>query len=149
MKSVVATAALALALFFVLTNESLAQTPPSLPNPVLYLMGNEHYSANGKSWVRYRYGVLNASSYPDEIFAAAPSLPPCGVNTNSSRTWVDLYDLRGKRLYGFCALSASDKLNTIWFALEEGVVPPSWVYIELTDRERGTKYKSNLAETTL
>jgi hypothetical protein len=37
----------------------------------------------------------------------------------------------------------------IWFALEEGVVPPSWVYIEMTDRQTGTKYKSNLADTTI
>jgi len=28
------------------------------------------------------------------------------------------------------------------------VVPPSWVYIELNDRQTNTKYKSNLAETT-
>jgi hypothetical protein len=83
------------------------------------------------------------------MFAAAPSLPPCGKNANSSRTWVDIYDQSGKRLYGFCALGKSSDLNQLWFGLEEGVVPPSWVYIELNDRSTNTKYKSNLAETSL
>jgi hypothetical protein len=120
----------------------------ALPNPVLYLTNQEFYQAGGKDFVRYRYGVMNSSEYPAEMFAAAPSLPPCGKNTNSARTWVDIYDQGGKRLYGFCALSKPDDLNSIWFALEEGVVPPSYVYIELNDRTTNTKYKSNLAETT-
>jgi hypothetical protein len=120
-----------------------------LPNPVLYLTGTEAYSTGGKNWVRYKYDVLNKDAYPAELFAAAPALPPCGLNHNSSRTWVDIFDQRGKRLYGFCALGKPDDLGGIWFALEEGVVPPSYVYIEMTDRQTNTKYKSNLADTTL
>lgn len=92
---------------------------------------------------------MNSSSYPDAMFAAAQSLPPCGANTNSARTWVDLFDQSGRRLYGFCALGKSDALNTIWFALPVDTVPPSWIYVELNDRQTGAKYKSNLAETTL
>ncbi len=129
--------------------ECVAQnTPPPLPNPVLYFVGQEYYSTGGTSYVRYRYGVLNSSTYPDALFAAAPALPPCGTNTNSSRSWVDFFDQTGKRLYGFCALGKSENLNTIWFAGLEGVVPPSWIYIEINDRQTTTKYKSNLAETT-
>jgi hypothetical protein len=94
------------------------------------------------------YGVLNYDAYPNEMFAAAPDLPPCGTNTKSSRTWVDIYDQSGKRLYGFCALAKPADLNKIWFALEEHIVPPSWIYIELNDRKTNTKYKSNLADTT-
>jgi len=122
--------------------------PPPLPNPVLYLKIIEAYEAGGKNFIRYRYGVFNFAEYPAEMFAAAPRLPPCGQNANASRTWVDFYDQQGKRLYGFCALSKPEDLNSIWFALEEGVVPPSYVYIELNDRATNTKYKSNLAETT-
>jgi len=127
-------------------------TPASggpIQKPVLYMMSQEHYAANGKNWVRYRYDVLNKASYPLEMFAAAPALPPCGLNTNASRTWVDFFDSTGRRLYGFCALGKPDDLGKIWFALEEGVVPPSYVYIELNDRQTNTKYKSNLADTTL
>ena len=120
----------------------------ALPNPVAVFMGQELYEANGKQWTRYRYAIMNAAEYPNEMFAAAPALPPCGANANSSRTWVDIYDSGGKRLYGFCALGSRDGLGQLWFAMETGVVPPSWVYIELNDRQTNTKYKSNLVETT-
>lgn len=127
---------------------STASVPRVLPNPVLYLTSLEAYTTGGKNYVRYKYGVMNSTEYPAEMFAAAPSLPPCGQNKNSSRTWVEIYDQQGKRLYGFCALAKPDDLNSLWFALEETVVPPSYVYVELSDRATNTKYKSNLAETT-
>lgn len=142
-------ALLALLTLFMLATEnvSLAQRP--LPNPVLVFAGQEQYQTGGKQWIRYKYVVDNFNAYPNELFAAAPELPPCGTNTKASRTWVDLYDDRGKRLYGFCALKDHNGLKEIWFALEQDVVPPSWVYIELNDRKTNTKYKSNLAETVL
>jgi hypothetical protein len=129
---------------------SSARPPASvvLPNPVLVLIGQEAYEANGKQFMRYNYYVDNLAAYPNEMFAASPELPPCGKNTKASRTWVDLYDQSGKRLYGFCALGSNADLGKLWFALEVDVVPPSWVYIEMTDRKTNTKYKSNLAETT-
>jgi hypothetical protein len=126
-----------------------AAQPPPLPNPMLYLTGTEAYTVNGKSFIRYRYDVFNKTHYPASLFAAAPSLPPCGLNHNSSRTWVDIYDQSGKRLYGFCALGGPGDLGSIWFALEEGALPPSYIYVELTDRQSNTKYKSNLADTTM
>ena len=118
-----------------------------LPNPVLYLTGIEYYTANGRDFTRYKYAVDNSTAYPDTLFAASPTLPPCGTNTNSSRSWVDIFDSRGKRLYGFCAFRSAADLNKIWFALETGVVPPSYIYIEINDRATNTKYKSNLADT--
>jgi hypothetical protein len=131
-----------------LVTDRVSTTPPVLPNPVLVFTGQESYQTGGKSFMRYNYAVDNSAAYPAELFAASPQLPPCGKNTKASRTWVDIYDQRGKRLYGFCALGKPADLNGIWFALEDGVAPPSWVYIELTDRATNTKYKSNLAETT-
>lgn len=121
--------------------------PP--PKPVLYLIGTEAFTAGGKNWIRLRYDVLNKADYPADMFNAAPNLPPCGLNTNASRTWVDFFDAAGHRLYGFCALSKPADLGLIWFAYEEGTIPPSYVYIELNDRQTNTKYKSNLADTTL
>jgi hypothetical protein len=126
-----------------------AASAPPLPNPVLYMTSATPFQTGGKQFIRYEYDVLNKDSYPAAMFAPAPALPPCGANTKSSRTWVDFYDSRGKRLYGFCALGKPDDLNKLWFALEQGVVPPSYVYIELNDRQTNTKYKSNLADTTL
>ena len=135
-------------LLVVFTTRGVALAPP-LPNPVLYMTGFEVYQAGGKQFIRYQYDVFNKADYPDALFAAAPALPPCGNNTKASRTWVDFFDQRGKRLYGFCALGKASDLGKIWFALEEGVVPPSYVYIEMTDRQTNTKYKSNLADTML
>jgi len=136
-------------LFLVLLTPSSASTAPPLPNPILYLTGTEFFHANGKDFIRYKYDVLNKDSYPDAMFAAAPALPPCGNNTKASRTWVDLFDSRGKRLFGFCALGKAADLSNIWFALESDMVPPSYIYIEMTDRQTTTKYKSNLTDTTL
>ncbi|HSQ22963.1 MAG TPA: hypothetical protein VLN44_01050 [Pyrinomonadaceae bacterium] len=132
---------------FVLAGQSVASSPV-LPNPVLYLTGTEAFQQGAKHFIRYRYDVFNKNQYPAEIFAAAPKLPPCGANTKASRTWVDFYDKGGKRLNSFCALTKPADLNQIWFALEEGVIPPSYVYIELNDRQTNTKYKSNLADTS-
>ena len=120
-----------------------------LPKPVIYLTSAETTQIRGKSFVRYSYDVFNKKRYPAALFAAAPALPPCGTNTKASRTWVDIYDQSGKRLNGFCAFGKPADLGKIWFALEEGVVPPSWIYIELNDRQTNTKYKSNLADTTM
>ena len=131
-----------------LATDRVSTAPSALPNPVLVFTGHESYETGGKSFTRYRYAVDNSAAYPADLFAASPQLPPCGNNTKASRTWVDFYDQRGKRLYGFCALTKPADLNQIWFALERDVVPPSWVYIEMTDRATNTKYKSNLADTT-
>jgi hypothetical protein len=139
--------ALPLLIGFLLASHQTVSAPAILPNPIIYFAGSEPYQSSGKTFIRYRYDVFNKDQYPRNMFAPAPNLPPCGANTKSSRTWVDLYDQRGKRLYGFCALTKPEDLSKINFALEEGVMPPSWIYIELTDRQTNTKYKSNLAET--
>ncbi|MEA3030800.1 MAG: hypothetical protein QOG13_2125 [Sphingomonadales bacterium] len=143
-------AALSMSLMLAMTAGSAAsQGPPGLPNPILYLLGAEYYTVNGTDFVRYRYDVFNKQAYPAAMFAAAPGLPPCGNNANSSRTWVDIFNSRGQRLYGFCALNNPSQLGSIWFALPEGQIPPSYIYIELNDRQTNTKYRSNLADTTL
>ncbi|HYG80441.1 MAG TPA: hypothetical protein VD861_08645, partial [Pyrinomonadaceae bacterium] len=100
------------------------QQSPALPNPVLYMTGFEVYEAGGKQFKRYQYAVENFAAYPDEMFAAAPNLPPCGANSKASRTWVEIYQENGKRLNGFCALGKSADLNSIWFALEPDAQPP-------------------------
>jgi hypothetical protein len=119
------------------------------PNPVLYMTTTESYAVNGQNFVRYRYDVLNRDAYPAAMFAAAPALPPCGLNHNAARSWVDFFDQAGHRLYGFCSLGGPSDLSQIWFALPEGQVPPSYVYIEITDRQTNTKYRSNLADSVM
>lgn len=120
-----------------------------IPNPVIYLTSDEVYTVAGTTFVRHRFDVLNKDSYPAELFTPAPALPPCGANANSARTWVDIFNAQGKRLYGFCALGKPADLGQIWFATEEGVIPPSYIYIEIVDRQTNTKYRSNLADLTM
>lgn len=122
---------------------------PALPNPVLAFLGSEQVEIGGQKRTRYYFEVHNKEVYPADMFAAAPDLPPCGANKSASRTWVDIYDQSGKKLNSFCALGKPSDLSRLWFALDQEEVPPSWVYIEMNDRKTNTKYKSNLAETTL
>jgi hypothetical protein len=127
-----------------------AGTAAAQPNPVLYLTGLEYFSANGQNFIRYRYDVLNKDQYPAAMFAPAPGLPPCGSNASSSRSWVDFFNGRTRsRIYGFCALGSPANLNQIWFALPEGEIPPSYIYIEIKDRQTNTTYRSNLADTVM
>jgi len=119
----------------------------NLPNPVVIFAGIESRQSAGKTVSRYTYTVTNWEDYPDEVFVASPSLPPCGLNTKASRTWLDFYDTTGKRLYGFCALDNLRGSGKVWFDLYADVVPPYGIYIELTDRKTGKKYKSNVAQT--
>jgi hypothetical protein len=115
--------------------------------PQLVFVSASKYEAGGKNWVRHRYEVRNWSQFPAELFVASPGLPPCGLNTNSARTWVDFYDSSGERLYGFCALPKPSSLRCIWFATELGAQPPKQVYVILNDRLTNKTYKSNLART--
>ena len=121
---------------------------PNLPTPNLTITGTEDYlGAFGDPFTRYFLTVTNRSLFPNELFEAAPDLPPCGLNTNASRTWVDIYARDGTRIYGFCALSSSEDLNSIWFAVPQGESPPDSVFITLTDRRCDIIYTSNLAAT--
>ena len=144
-----AAALLASLVLTTLATDGASTAQRTLPNPVLVFTGQEFFEASGKQWTRYSFNVDNRAAYPNELFAAAPELPPCGNNPKASRAWVDLYTQSGKRLNGFCALGSNNDLGKIWFALERDAIPPSWIYIEITDRKTNTKYKSNLAETTL
>ncbi len=120
---------------------------PDLPSPELVFTGSEDYVVDGNDFTRYDLEVINSGDFPDELFEAAPHLPPCGLNANSSRTWVHIYDNLGNRLYGFCGLNSSDGLKNLWFAVPKGTTPPDSVYIEIVDREPlcDTTYRSNLA----
>ena len=145
---------LKLALGVVIIVSSATATHPfatanSIPNPILVFSGTEQVKINGVENTRYRFDVFNKDVFSVDMFAPSPELPPCGSNTKASRTWVEIYDQRGKRLNGFCALGKPGDLSNLWFSLKSDEVPPSWIYIELTDRQTNTKYKSNLAETTL
>ncbi|MFA5954178.1 MAG: CARDB domain-containing protein [Patescibacteria group bacterium] len=117
-----------------------------LPNPQLMFTGTEKYStSDGKQWVRYKLSVSNWTAYPDEMFAASSDLPPCGLNKNASRTWVNIFDgTNGSYIYGYCAFTKAEDMTSLWFAREPGVNPPVSVFVEMVDRKTQQAYKSNL-----
>jgi hypothetical protein len=116
---------------------------PNLPAPQLRVVRTEDYEAGGQQWTRYCLSVDNSSAFPVDLFEAAPDLPPCGLNRNASRTWVDINAAGGVRLYGFCALSSPNNLQDLWFAQPRGQQPPAAVYITLNDRRCNITYTSN------
>lgn len=116
---------------------------PPLAAPQIAVSYEETYSAKGGKFDRYRFTIANVSVYSDDLFTAAPDLPACGLNTKSSRTWVDIYDASEHRIYGFCALGEAASLNQIWFAVPVNAAPPSEVYIMLKDRRCNSSVASN------
>ena len=115
-----------------------------LPSPNLVYKGKGDYTVRGVAYTRYNLAVANRDDYPASLFKPAPDLPPCGLNNNSARTWVNIYNLEGGYIYGFCALSSPADLDGLWFAIAKGKTPPKSVYITLNDRRCKIVLKSNL-----
>ena len=106
----------------------------SFPGPVIKY---DHKDSAGRVYIP----VQNWSAYSSELFKAAPELPPCGLNKNSSRTWIDIYNADSNaRVYGFCALGANADLKDIWFLPS---TPRGHAYIIINDRGCNKSYKSN------
>ncbi len=123
--------------------QKLDQLNPNKHKPILVLNGKEDYEVRGKEFTRYKLAVQNYETYPNQLFAASPDLPPCGGNKKASRTWVDIYSEKRKRLYGFCALSKNEQLQNLWFALPRGEkLDFDKVYIVLQDRRKKQSYTS-------
>lgn len=115
-----------------------------LPSPRLVYNGKEDYTVRGVAYTRYKLAVANRDDYPASLFKPAPDLPPCGLNTNSARTWVNIYNTGDSYIYGFCALSSPVDMDGLWFAVAKGKTPPKSVYITLDDRRCKIVLKSNL-----
>ncbi len=112
--------------------------------PKLAYVGREAYRTNAGRFIRWKLKVVNWPKFCNQMFAPAPNLPPCGLNNNSSRSWVDIHHGTNRsRLYGFCALKGPRGLTKLWFARRVGVRPPKSVYIKIRDRKTGVVYTSN------
>jgi len=111
---------------------------PDLTAPQLVLESTTTQNGN----VHFEFNVTNFASFPNELFAQAPDLAPCGANSSASRTWVDIYDGNGNYLYGFCSLSQASDLNLIWLQVPIAQWPAE-VYIKVTDRRCNITYTSN------
>jgi hypothetical protein len=121
-----------------------------MPIPQLATNGTEDYSgSDGHPYTRYRLTIANSADYLPELFAEAPNLPPCGLNTSASRMWVFIFRAADSSyIYGFCALPTPSDLAQIWFAVPFGTDPPPGVYVTLTDRLTGQVVRSNTIGVT-
>lgn len=111
--------------------------------PKIAYGGKETYVIENVKYLRHKIPVQNTANISNDLFTAAPTLPACGTNTNSARTWVDIYDQNNQRLYGFCSLASSADLKDIWFGLPIKAKSPSRVMIKMTDRLCNKVYTSN------
>lgn len=117
----------------------------NLPAPELVFEGRvDEPDFDGVVRPRYHFRIDNWEEYPDELFAQAPHLPPCGLNPSASRTWVNFRDKSGNHVYGFCGLRDNEDLNIIWIGASGCPTLHDSVYVSLIDRECGLEYRSQL-----
>jgi hypothetical protein len=129
------TVILFLSVFIIGAAQSRDDCRTTHPNPIIKF---DRIDSAGRVYIP----VTNWSVYPNQMFRKAPDLPPCGANTNSARTWVDIYDAdTNTRVYGFCALGSNNDLKGIWF---KSTAKSGRVYIILNDRACQKKYRSNI-----
>lgn len=76
-----------------LANYSEDNCPKNLPMPQLILVDSAEYSISSGDYVRYYLSVENFAAFTDLMFEAASDLEPIGLNDNSARSWVDIYDI--------------------------------------------------------
>ncbi len=119
------------------------QLDPALHKPYLVLKGLENYDANGTGYAEVSLSVRNRELYPDALFQASPDLPPCGRNTNSSRTWIEIFDNQQQYIYGFCAFGKASDLDRLWASFPQGPDMPTSIYIVLNDRRKQQQFVSN------
>lgn len=119
----------------------------TLPTPELAYTGQGRRTVSGNELIKVTLSVTNWEAFSADYFKASPALPPCGANTNASRTWVSIFDANtDKQLYSFCALSSPSDLTNLWFAIPTSQRLPRQVYVKMEDRAAKVVRKSNVVE---
>ena len=114
-------------------------TPPFPIPKVQY-----HGMTSDATFNRYWFGVTNRANFANPLFAASPALPPCGLNTSASRTWLTIFLGNGTRVYGYCALSNNTQLARLQFFVKKTSPQPKSFFITMTDRKCKREVKSAL-----
>ncbi len=116
--------------------------------PKLRLRGAEAYHVGGsvpKDFHKIIFTFLNWDKFPVQWFQPAtdsPALPPspCRQNYTPTRMFLILHSEDGKLKQCRALTSKED----FYYLLEKGKPIPEFVYVEVTDRTNGMKFKSNL-----
>jgi hypothetical protein len=111
--------------------------------PLLSFKGTETMIIRGEQFIAYNLAINNWKDFTADLFLPAPDLPPCGLNKNASRTWVTIYDAKNERaIYSYCGMNSPKELGSFSFRVKKGDKPPENVYVVISDRRKGTKYRS-------
>ena len=117
-----------------------------IPSPKLKVVEKVEHEKDNRKFTTFRLTITNWEKFPAEMFEESPNLPPCGKNKNSSRTWVEIYSAKHKRLYGHCAIkSPMGLINQLSFTIPEGEKIPKKAYVIFNDRKLNKYYKSKSA----
>ncbi len=117
---------------------------PAASQLLLKLLDQQNTEIRGNKFVQYTIAVSNWQTVDDVLFKPAQDLPPCGSNTKSSRSWVDIIGLTRrtkKRIYGYCALRSAKDLSKLAFNVPQGTQPDALILL-INDRRSGKTLSS-------
>ena len=135
-----------LAAIFSLAVSAAIVAGQAMPKPRLGIISTDDVTDKGRRLRIYTIEITNRSEFSDELFAASADLPPCGTNTNSSRTWINIYVDNGRRAYGWCAIHSNVELSSLKFNVPADDPQPTKIYVDFVDRREGKIVKSNKIE---
>ena len=136
-------ALLLLGVFFMVGGAGRGWSQDVLPAPLVEITGQEDV-VGPPAYRKYSFRISNALAYPEEIFALAPDLPPCGMIATASRTWVDVYtttDGQNRLVQNYCELAGHGDLEGLSFVAQLTDLPEA-VFVELNDRREAKVYRS-------
>ena len=115
-----------------------------MPNPKLkFIRAKDIVVDNGLRFRMYEIELVNRAEFPNELFVMAPDLPPCGRNANASRTLITVYNEKGDRIFGHCAVHSNEKLSSLMILVQAEAKQPTKVFVELNDRQENKTVRSN------
>ena len=133
---------LCLASIVLLIVSAMAAAGQEFSKPQLGFIRAEDFTEKGRMLRMYTVEIVNRSEFDDELFAASPELPPCGLNANSSRTWINIYADDGHRIYGWCGIRSNAELSSLKFILPVDQPQPAKLYVDFVDRRNGKIVRS-------
>jgi len=126
---------------FLIMLSAVSAPGQDLPKPDLRFVRADDVVSNGHRMRMYTIEIVNRSEFADELFAASPDLPPCAKNTNSSRTWINIY-IDDRRIYGHCAISSNSELSSLKFNVPADIKVTK-ISVDFVDRREGKVVRSN------